>query len=91
MLPLRSQFYSLGRDRTELNKSVGLEQNRIRIDTTLTHDSSAPMPCVNRNLLGGILLLSDISFKETTPLAQSITHFSTNVVTNVFLYVQNVC
>ena len=81
MLPLRSQFYSLGRDRTQLNKSVGLEQNRIRIDTTLTHDSSAPMPCVNRNLLGGILLLSDISFKETTPLAQSITHFSTNVVT----------
>lgn len=81
MLPLRSQFYSLGRDRTELNKSVGLEQNRIRTDTTLTHDSSAPMPCVNRNLLGGILLLSDISFKETTPLAQSITHFSTNVVT----------
>jgi hypothetical protein len=81
MLPLRSQFYSLGRDRTELNKSVGLEQNRIRIDTTLTHDSSAPMPCVNRNLLGGILLLSNISFKETTPLAQSITHFSTNIVT----------
>jgi hypothetical protein len=80
MLPLRSQFYSLGRDRTELNKSVGLEQNRIRIYTTLTH-SSAPMPCVNRNLLGGILLISDISFKETTLLAQSITHFSTNVVT----------
>ena len=81
MLPLRSQFHSLGRDRIELNKSVELQQNRIRIDTTLTHDSSAPMPCVNRNLLGGILLLSDIYLKETTPLAQSITHFSTNVVT----------
>ena len=80
MLPLRSQFYFPTRDSIESNSSVKLQLNRITLfQNSNPKENNGSIPCIDRKLLGGVLLLSDIALMETTPLAQSITHFSTNM------------
>ena len=78
MLPLRSQNCSLSRDSIEQDTSAKLQLNRITLCQNTVPVPNNGRPYIDRKLLGGILLLSDISMKETTPLAQSIT-FSSDV------------
>lgn len=78
MLPLRSQICSLSRDSIEQNTSAKLQLNRITLCQNTVPMPNDGRPYIDRKLLGGILSLSDIMMKETTPLAQSI-HFSTEV------------
>lgn len=78
MLPLRSQICSLSRDSIEQDTSAKLQLNRITLCQNTVPVPNNGRPYIDRKLLGGILLLSDISMKETTPLAQSIT-FSPDV------------